>query len=247
MLSTRKLAAVGAVIIVAASAIALAETMPDHQSMGPDHQHMMQSGQHPMGPGHMQQMMQSGQHAMGPDQMQEMMRHHQGMKLMGGQAGMHRASTAPMMPGQDAFGAIQEVVRVLDADPKTDWSKVDLEALRQHLIDMNEVTLKSDAVAQPIDGGLEVTVTGNSRTLVAIQRMIPAYAQTVNGLNGWTAKAETLPNGELLIVTATDPKEVQHIRGLGFIGLLASGSHHQPHHLAMAKSEFDHEHLGHTH
>jgi len=26
-----------------------------------------------------------------------------------------------------------------------------------------------------------------------------------------------LPNGELLTVTATDPKEIQHIRGLGFI------------------------------
>jgi hypothetical protein len=39
----------------------------------------------------------------------------------------------------------------------------------------------------------------------------------------------------------------QHIRGLGFIGLLVSGSHHQPHHLAIAKGEFDHEHLGQTH
>ena len=41
--------------------------------------------------------------------------------------------------------------------------------------------------------------------------------------------------------------EIQHIRGLGFIGLLVSGSHHQPHHLAIAKGEFDHEHLGHIH
>ena len=37
--------------------------------------------------------------------------------------------------GHDAFGAIQEIVQILDADPNTDWSKVDLEALRQHLID----------------------------------------------------------------------------------------------------------------
>jgi CubicO group peptidase (beta-lactamase class C family) len=34
---------------------------------------------------------------------------------------------------------------------------------------------------------------------------------------------------------------------LGFIGLLVSGSMHQPHHLAMAKGEFDHEHLGQGH
>ena len=78
--------------------------------------------------------------AMAPDHMQEMMRQHQGMMPMGAHAGMHTASTAPTMPGQDAFGAIQEIVGILDADPKTDWSKVDLEALRQHLIDMNEIT-----------------------------------------------------------------------------------------------------------
>ena len=55
-------------------------------------------------------------------------------------------TSTPTMPGQDAFGAIQEIVRILEADPKTDWSKVNLEALRQHLIDMNEVTLKAAAV-----------------------------------------------------------------------------------------------------
>jgi predicted RNA binding protein YcfA (HicA-like mRNA interferase family) len=74
------------------------------------------------------------------------------------------------------------------------------------------------------------------------RRMVPAHAQEINGLNGWSAKTAPLPNGVLLTVTATDPKEVQHIRGLGFIGLLASGSHHQPHHLAMAKGEFMHSH-----
>jgi hypothetical protein len=45
------------------------------------------------------------------------------------------------------------VLAILDADPKTDWSNVDLEALRQHLIDMNEVTLRADAGPKQIDGG----------------------------------------------------------------------------------------------
>ena len=228
---TRKIVAIGAVLVVAATGVAIAQTMPDHHSMGPDHQQMMQSGQHPMG----------------SDQMQEMMRQHQGMMPMGAHPGMHAASTTPTSPGQDAFGAIQEIVQILDADPKTDWSKVDLEALRQHLIDMNEVTLKADAAPKQIDGGLEIAVTGSGRTLVAIQRMIPAWVEMANGHNGWSAKAAALPNGELLTVTATTPKEMQHIRGLGFIGLLVSGSWHQPHHLAMAKGEFDHEHLAHQH
>ena len=54
------------------------------------------------------------------------------------------------------------------------------------------------------------------------------------------AKTEPLPNGVLLTVTSGDLQQVQHIRGLGFIGFMASGSHHQAHHLAMAKGEFIH-------
>jgi len=174
---------------------------------------------------------------------QTMQQHHQpGVMPLARHPGMGAGANAPTMPGQDAFSAIQEIVRIRDADPKTDWTKVDLEALRQHLIDMNKVTLKADVTARLVDGGLEIAVTGSDRTLVAIQRMVPAHAHELNGLSGWTAKAEPLPNGVLLTITAIDPKEIQHIRGLGFIGLLVSGSHHQLHHFAMAKGASAHSH-----
>jgi hypothetical protein len=157
-------------------------------------------------------------------------------------AGMMQNSGAPTLPGQDAFGAIQEIVRILEADPNTDWAKVKLSALREHLIDMNEVTLKADAAEQPSANGIVVAVTGSGRTLAAIRRMVPAHAQELNGYSGWSASTETLPDGVRLTVTATDPKEVAHVQGLGFIGLLVSGTHHQPHHLAIAKGEFAHRH-----
>ena len=86
----------------------------------------------------------------------------------------------------------------------------------------------------------EIAVTGSGRTIAAIQRMVPAHAAEINGLNGWSVKTAPLDNGVLLTVTAGDPKEVQRVRGLGFVGILVSGSHHQPHHLAMAKGEFAH-------
>src|SRR5271167_3406497 len=167
MLSIRQIVAVGATLAVTATGVAFAEDRPTQQ---------------PMGPGHLQEMMQSGQHPMGPAEMQEMMQQHHPEGMMPTHSGMHAGTMTPTMPGQDAFGAIQEIVRLLETDPKTDWSKVDLQALRQHLIDMSEVTLKADAAAKPIEGGLEIAVTGSGRAL-AIQRMIPAYAQTVNGLN----------------------------------------------------------------
>ena len=166
------------------------------------------------------------------------MMHHHMMDMRDDQAPPVNAT----QPGQDAFGAIQEIVQILEADPKTDWSKVNLEALRQHLIDMNEVTLKAEAAAKPVDGGLEIAVTGTGRTLEAIQRMVPAHARAIDRKHphGWNAKTDPLPDGVRLTVTSSDPKEVQHIRGLGFIGIMVSGHHHQWHHLAMARGEMMH-------
>jgi hypothetical protein len=61
MPSSRRLIALGAVLLVTASGIALAETMSDHNAMRP---------------GQMQEMMGSGQHPMGSSEMQRMMRRH---------------------------------------------------------------------------------------------------------------------------------------------------------------------------
>jgi hypothetical protein len=166
---------------------------------------------------------------------------HGGPHAGAGHTGADHAAT-PKMPGQDAFGTIQEIVTILEADPKTDWTKVDLEALRQHLIDMNDVTLKSDAKTVPVAGGIEATITGTGRTIDAIQRMVTAHSAELGRMNGWTAKTEKTAAGVRLTVTSVDPAQTARIRGLGFIGLMVSGSHHQPHHLAMAKGEFPHAH-----
>ena len=161
------------------------------------------------------------------------MHHPMGGMMMHG-PGMQ--SGMPTEPGQAAFGAIQEIVQMLQADPMTNWSKVDIDALRQHLIDMNEVTMRADAQKEPIENGLRIKVTGNGRTLEAIQRMIPAHARDINGLYGWTVQAQAISNGEELTVTASNPADVQKIRALGFMGIMVQGTH-QMHHLAMAKGE----------
>lgn len=148
-----------------------------------------------------------------------------------------QAGATPTMPGQDAFGAIQEILRILEADPGTDWSKVNMDALREHLIDMNEVTLHAEATSTAIDGGVRFDVTGDGRTLAAIQRMVPAQAREIDGVNAWAAEAELISRGVVLTVTSTDPTQVVKIRALGFIGIIAQGAHHQRHHLAIARGE----------
>ena len=148
-------------------------------------------------------------------------------------------AVVPIMPGQEAFGTIQEIVRILEADPATDWSKVNIAALREHLIDMDEVTMRANARERALDNGLEITVTGQGRTLGAIKRMVPAHAHELAAL-GWQAKTDVLPNGVKLVVTANDPLQVAKIKGLGFMGIMVQGAHHQIHHLMMAKGEFTH-------
>jgi hypothetical protein len=160
----------------------------------------------------------------------------------------HGAATAgaPTMPGQDAFGAIGEVVQILDADPSTDWSKVDLERLRQHLIDMNEVVLRSQVKQTSVPGGLVMDVTGTGRTDQAIRAMLVPHAAELDRMPSFAAKTELIPGGVRLTVTAKSPDDataVARLRGLGFIGLLTAGAHHGPHHLAMARGEtFAHTH-----
>jgi hypothetical protein len=68
-------------------------------------------------------------------------------------------AAVPTHPGQEAFGTVQEIVRILEADPKTDWSKVNIGALREHLIDMDEVTMLARASERPLNNGIEIAIT----------------------------------------------------------------------------------------
>jgi hypothetical protein len=180
----------------------------------------------------------------GQMQQGDMMRMHR--QMMSGQGGMHggmhgqqsAVSGASAMPGQDAFGAIQEVVQILQSDPKTNWSKVNIDLLRQHLIDMNEVTLHAAATTRVVDTGIEFTVIGEGRTLEAIKRMVPAHAKELRKA-GWNAKSDELPNGIKLTVVASDAQPLAKLKALGFMGIMVQGGHHQPHHLMMATGQFD--------
>jgi hypothetical protein len=145
-------------------------------------------------------------------------------------------TAVPTQPGQSAFAAIQEIVAILMADPKTDWSKVDIDALRQHLIDMNAVTLAAEVKSAPVDGGMRFEVTGQGPVRDSIRRIVAAHAATMNNVDGWKFEAQEIDGGESLI--ARPPaREANKLRGLGFFGLLSLGMHHQAHHLMIARGE----------
>lgn len=148
----------------------------------------------------------------------------------------------PASPGNAAFGTISEIVRMLDADAKTDWSKVNIEALRQHLIDMELVLMTSTVKQRNVAGGVELEVTGSGPTVGAIQRMSVNHTRMLDGAN-YRASATEMAGGATLVITAknaSDARAVARIRGLGFAGLFTEGDHHAAHHLALARGQAVH-------
>jgi len=165
--------------------------------------------------------------------MQHQMQHQPGM-----QHGMAQDGAAPREPGQAAFAAIAEIVEILRADPQTDWSKVDIEALRRHLADMDNVTLHARVAARQVEGGAAFEATSPDPEVAAsIGRMVTAHAATMSGVDGIEMRAEPVASGARLTATGPDP---EMIRGLGFIGLMALGMHHQAHHFALARGGSPH-------
>jgi hypothetical protein len=163
----------------------------------------------------------------------------------GTEPGMHGAGTAqgsgvPRESGQSAFAAIQEIVALLVADGQTDWSTVDIPALRSHLIDMDNVTLRAEVQTTPVDGGYRYVVTGVGAVRDSIQRMITAHAATMSGVRGLSYETEDTPEGAVMTVRAGDPSGLQMLEGLGFIGVMTLGGHHQEHHLAIASGHGPH-------
>jgi hypothetical protein len=146
----------------------------------------------------------------------------------------------PTMPGQAAFGAISEVVRMLKADPRTDWSRVNVEALRRHLIDMDDVTMHAVVAQRNVAGGLEMEVTGTGNTAAAIKRMAVNHSKMLDQGTEYHVVAREIANGAVITVTSrdgSDARMVAQIRGLGFAGLMTEGDHHAAHHIALARGD----------
>ncbi len=173
--------------------------------------------------------------SMGHDSMQhEMM---QSGQMQPGQMphDMAPAGALPAEPGQGAFAAIAEIVAMLMADPATDWSRVDIDGLRQHLVDMDSLVTQARVSTAPVPDGAVFTIALKGPGGAAAGRMVPAHAPVLAAETGWTSRAER--QGDRIVWTVTAPGAAEPIRALGFFGLMAVGDHHRRHHLAMARGD----------
>lgn len=144
--------------------------------------------------------------------------------------------------GNDLFGTVQEVIRQLESRPDIEWESVDLEALRQHLLDMRDMSENVEVLNQTaIENGSLINLTAvTPRAHNALRRVFAAHPAQLKLETGWEMQV-TEENGTFTLVTiSSNPTEANKIRGLGYIGLMAWGNHHQPHHWAMATGQNPH-------
>lgn len=145
-----------------------------------------------------------------------------------------------MEVGQSQFAAIAEIVTLLRANDNTDWASVNIDTLRDHLIDMDNLTARS--VVKNSTDGLTVTfaVTGNPAVARSIQRMVSAHASMLHANTGWKVKSQSMSSGAKMVITANTAEEFEEITGLGFFGIMTVGAHHQQHHLMIAMGKSPH-------
>jgi hypothetical protein len=150
-------------------------------------------------------------------------------------------SALPREGGQGAFAAVGEIVNMLQADPGTDWSRVNIEALRNHLLDMDNVMMRARVVTTPVPGGARFDIAGDSDAVrQSIRRMVASHTAMTDGDSGRHEISAPTADGAAMTVTARGDTGQAEIRALGFFGLLTGGAHHQEHHLMMAKGEMHH-------
>lgn len=142
--------------------------------------------------------------------------------------------------GQSQFAAIAEIVTVLRDEPMTDWTQVEITALRDHLVDMDRVTTQA-TVTRKVDGfSVTFSVTGNESVAKSIKSMVLAHSPMLALDTGWQVAAQAQTNGATMIVTVASQAALDEVNGLGFFGVMTVGAHHQQHHLMIATGRSPH-------
>ncbi|MGR3512344.1 MAG: hypothetical protein ACU0GG_06225 [Paracoccaceae bacterium] len=146
-------------------------------------------------------------------------------------SGSGHTMDGPQETGQSGFAALAEIATLLREDPETDWSTVNITALRQHLVDMDLLTTAAEVTLTADPKGARFEISGTGRVLEAIRAMVPAHAPFLAAETGWDVSTEETGNGVALIVDG----DATQIQALGFFGIMTIGAHHQEHHLMLAR------------
>jgi len=149
----------------------------------------------------------------------------------------YQQGITPTEVGQSNFAAVAEIVEILRNDKKTNWDSVDIDALREHLVDMNNLMNHSRASTITSNEAITFEVSGESNTIDSIQRMVLAHAPMLANETGWKINTQKTNNGANISIQSED---MSLVKGLGFYGIMTIGAHHQAHHLMIATGSNPH-------
>lgn len=99
-------------------------------------------------------------------------------------AGLHLIRTIPEIPGHS----------------DRDRTRIDLECVRQHLIGMNGVTLRSSVRVTHAPGGLSMNTMGTGRRDQAIRRVVVPHTVVLKERPVWSARTGEILAGLRLMV-----------------------------------------------
>lgn len=144
----------------------------------------------------------------------------------------------PTQGGEAAFAAIIEIVALLEQNPDTDWDTVDIDLLRSHLLDMNQVMLNTTASKEVLSANaIRFTVNANEGSIASVKRMVPTHSHFIQQVRGWEIQPELTNNGATLTISSEDTHTIKRLNALGFYGFMSLEAHHQAHHYQMAKGQ----------
>jgi hypothetical protein len=176
---------------------------------------------------------------------------HQGMSPGASLAGASGAlmGMSPMAYGMETlqeagtgpFAALQEVVNKLEDNPGTNWKKVNVEDLRLHLVEMHDMTINVEVSQQDVKGGFKATITPTTpRSTKSLTNVLSRHPGAMKAETGWDMQVKNDDGIFTMTVTTDKEYDVAEVRGLGYIGIMAYGDHHQAHHWAIASGENPH-------
>ncbi|MFK7880745.1 hypothetical protein [Roseobacter sp.] len=145
-----------------------------------------------------------------------------------------------LQTGQAQFAAISEIVEILRNDPATEWENVNLRALRDHLVDMDNVTARSTVVTKADGNIVTFTIIGENEVVPSIQSMVTSHSPMLAAETGWSVASTSISDGATMAIEVPDHTDLNQVLGLGFYGVLTIGAHHKKHHLMIATGNSPH-------
>ncbi len=146
----------------------------------------------------------------------------------------------PHESGQSIFGAISEINEIAERED-INWANVDMDALWEHLKDMNSLMIYTSVEKQELSNGLVMNVTGDEKSTRAMDEMIPAHSNFLMSVRpNWDISFRKIEKGYSIRVVSEDNNETLKIKALGFSGFMVQNDHHGAHHLGIALGQHVH-------